>query len=134
MLTSPTSEGGRLRVQDLRTPASAGDPTGLDGSLIRIDPAHGRGRSDNPLKNSKDANERRMIGYGLRDSVRLAIRPGTSEVWVTDRGGGYWEEFMRVQTPVSAVQNFGYPCYEGGIDAERQPVSRASGRRATPRT
>ncbi len=111
-------------MQDLRTPASAGDPTGLDGSLIRIDPATGAGAPNNPLKNSKDANERRMIGYGLRDSVRLAIRPGTSEVWVTDRGGGYWEEFMRVQTPVSAVQNFGYPCYEGGIDATGNPFAR----------
>ena len=124
LLSPPTSEGGRLRVQDLRTPATPGDPTGLDGSLIRIDPATGAGAPDNPLSSSADANERRMIGYGLRDSLRLAIRPGTSEVWVTDRGGGYWEEFMRVQTPVSSVQNFGYPCYEGGIDANGNPYTR----------
>ena len=124
LLTSPTSEGGRLRVQDLRTPATATDPTGLDGSLIRIDPETGAGAPDNPLRNSTSANERRMIGYGLRDSLRLAIRPGTSEVWVTDRGGGYWEEFMRVQTPTTTVQNFGYPCYEGGIDANGNPYTR----------
>ena len=123
LLSPPTSEGGRLRVQDLRTPATAGDPTGLDGSLIRINPATGVGAPNNPLSSSADVNERRMIGYGLRDSARLAIRPGTSEVWVTDRGGGYWEEFMRVQTPVSSVQNYGYPCYEGGIDANGNPYN-----------
>ena len=31
---------------------------------------------------------------------------------------------MRVQTPVAAVQNFGYPCYEGGIDANGNPYTR----------
>ena len=36
--TPPTSEGGALRSQDLRTP---GDPTTLDGSIIRVDPATG---------------------------------------------------------------------------------------------
>ena len=124
LLTSPTSEGGRLRVQDLRTPAKPGDPTGLDGSLIRIDPATGAGAPNNPLKSSTDLNERRIIGYGLRDSVRLAVRPGTSEIWLTDRGGGYFEEFMRVQTPVASVENYGYPCYEGGVDANGNPYAR----------
>ena len=121
LLSPPTSEGGRLRVQDLRT---SGDPLGLDGSLIRIDPATGAGAPGNPLSASADANERRMLAYGLRDSVKLAIRPGTSEVWVADRGGGYWEEFNRVTAPFSAVQNFGWPCYEGGIDASGNPYNR----------
>ena len=76
-----------------------------------------------------------MLGYGLRDSVRLAIRPGTSEVWVADRGGGYWEEFNRVHArPSRAVQNFGWPCYEGGIDASGNPYNAhpARERRAEP--
>ena len=93
LLTAPTSEGGRLRVQDLRTP---GDPTGLDGSLIRIDPRTGAGVPGNPLSGSADENERRILAYGMRDPVRLAIRPGTNDVWVGDRGGGYFEEFDRV--------------------------------------
>ena len=120
LLTSPTSEGGRLRVQDLRTP---GDPTGLDGTLIRIDPRTGAGVPGNPLFNSGDANERRILAYGLRDSVRLAIRPGTNDVWVGDRGGGYWEEFDRVPD-TSSVRNFGWPCYEGGMDAKGDPYTR----------
>jgi PKD repeat protein len=120
LLTPPTSEGGRLRSQDLRTP---GDPTGLNGSLIRIDPATGAGVSGNPLFGSSSANERRILAYGLRDAVRLAIRPGTSDVWVGDRGGGYWEEFDRVPD-TSSVRNFGWPCYEGGMDANGDPYTR----------
>ena len=73
LLSPPTAEGGRLRVQDLRT---AGDPTGLDGTLIRIDPRTGVGVAGNPLFGSTSANERRILAYGLRDAVRLAIRPG----------------------------------------------------------
>ena len=120
VMTSPTSEGGRLRVQDLRT---AGDPTGLDGTLIRIDPRTGAGVPGNPLYDSPDANERRILAYGLRDSVRLAIRPGTNDVWVADRGGGYWEEFDRVPD-TSTVRNFGWPCYEGGMNAQGDPYTR----------
>ena len=37
-LTPPTAEGGALRSQDLRT---SGDPVGLDGTVIRVDPATG---------------------------------------------------------------------------------------------
>ena len=107
-------------MQDLRTP---GDPTGLDGTLIRIDPRTGAGVSGNPLFGSADANERRILAYGLRDSVRLAIRPGTNDVWVGDRGGGYWEEFNRVPD-AGSVRNFGWPCYEGGIDAQGDPYTR----------
>ena len=76
-----------------RTCATSGDPLGLDGSADPHRPGDGRGRSGQSAAGSASANERRMLAYGLRDSVRLAIRPGTNDVWVTDRGGGYWEEF-----------------------------------------
>src|SRR5215216_5853031 len=45
-LTPPTAEGGALRTQDLRT---GGDPVGLDGSILRVDPATGNALPDNPL-------------------------------------------------------------------------------------
>ena len=45
-LTPPTAEGGWLRSQDLRT---TGDPVGLGGTLIRVDPATGAGFPGNPL-------------------------------------------------------------------------------------
>ena len=69
LLTSPTSEGGRLRVQDLRTPATPGDPTGLDGSLIRIDPATGAGAPDNPLQ---EQHRRERAAHDRIRPARLA--------------------------------------------------------------
>jgi glucose/arabinose dehydrogenase/PKD repeat protein len=116
-LTPPTAEGGRLRAQDVR---SAGDPTGLNGALIRIDPDSGAAAPGNPSFSSSDPNTRRIVAYGLRNSFRMAIRPGTNEIYMGDPGGqglaGY-EEINRVPDPLSTpVRNFGWPCYEGGYD------------------
>jgi glucose/arabinose dehydrogenase len=120
-MSPPGAEGGRLRSQDLRT---AGDPLGLNGSLIRIDPATGAGAPGNPRATSADPNERRMLAYGLRNSPRLAIRPGTNDVWMGDWGGGYWEEINRIPQPSDPIRNFGWPCYEGGLHASGVPYAR----------
>ena len=111
MLSPPTAEGGALRSQDLRT---SGDPVSLDGALLRVNPATGAGLPDNPNAASTDANARRIVAYGLRNPFRLAVRPGTGEVWIGDVGWGTWEEIQRLQSPTTApVENFGWPCYEG---------------------
>jgi glucose/arabinose dehydrogenase/PKD repeat protein len=108
----PPEEGGALRSQDLRTRT---DPTGLGGTLIRIDPETGAAKPDNPLSLDPDANARRIVAYGLRNPFRFAIRPGTSDVWIGDVGGSAVEEIDRVATPAGAVaDNFGWPCREGG--------------------
>ncbi len=109
--TAPTAEGGALRSQDLRTPS---DPTTLDGAVLRVDPATGAGMPGNPLANSPNQNARRIVGYGFRNPFRIAIRPGTNEVWAGDVGWSTWEELNRLVTPAdSTVDNFGWPCYEG---------------------
>jgi glucose/arabinose dehydrogenase len=110
--TPPTAEGGALRSQDVRTTA---DPTGLNGAILRLDPATGAGLPDNPFGSSADANRRRIVAYGLRNPFRFTIRPGTSEVWLGDVGWNDWEELDRVvpQLPTDAAENFGWPCYEG---------------------
>ena len=82
-LTPPTAEGGSLRAQDLRTMS---DPVGLDGSIIRIDPATGAGAPGNPLAASTDANTRRIVAEGLRNPFRYTFRPGTNEIWIGDVG------------------------------------------------
>ena len=120
-MTPPTAEGGRLRSQDLRT---SGDPLGLGGSLIRIDPATGAGAPGNPRETSPNPNERRMLAYGFRNATRLAVRPGSNDVWIGDWGGGYWEEINRVPQPSDPIRNFGWPCYEGGLDADGIPYAR----------
>ena len=105
----PTTQGGALRSQDLRT---AGDPVTLDGTVIRVDPATGAALPDNPSA-STDANARRIIASGLRNPFRLTTRPGTDEVWVGDVGWNEWEEINRIVNPKVSVSNFGWPCFEG---------------------
>jgi glucose/arabinose dehydrogenase/PKD repeat protein len=119
-MSPPTAEGGRLRSQDIR---SSGDPLGLSGALIRIDPATGAGVPGNPLFSSSNAQERKFIGYGLRNPFRLAVRPGIGDIWVADVGHGTWEEINRVAAPFGGNANMGWPCYEGGLDASGQPTS-----------
>ena len=99
MLSPPTAEGGALRSQDLRT---SGDPTSLDGALLRVNPATGAGLPDNPNAASTDANARRIVAYGLRNPFRLGVRPGTGEVWIGDVGWNTWEEIQRIQQPTAA--------------------------------
>jgi glucose/arabinose dehydrogenase len=109
-MTPPTTEGGALRSQDVRT---TGDPTGLDGALLRLDPNTGAAAAGNPLVGSPDLNARRIVAHGLRNPFRFTIRPGTNEVWIGDVGWGTWEEIDRVISPTSGLRNFGWPCYEG---------------------
>ena len=106
----PTAEGGALRSQDLRT---TGDPTTLDGSILRLDPNTGAAMPGNPLIGSSDANARRIIAHGLRNPFRFTFRPGTSEVWLGDVGWETSEEVNRIANPTGGVLNFGWPCIEG---------------------
>ena len=110
-LSPPTAEGGALRSQDLRTTA---DPVSLDGAILRVDPATGAGLPGNPLFASSDPNARRIVAHGLRNPFRLTIRPGTNEVWIGDVGWNTWEEINRIPNATDAVDNLGWPCYEGG--------------------
>ncbi|MGH3132546.1 MAG: LamG-like jellyroll fold domain-containing protein, partial [Gaiellaceae bacterium] len=115
-LTPPTAEGGWLRSLDLRT---QGDSVGLGGTLIRVDRTTGQALPDNPLASNPDPNARRIVAYGFRNPFRIAIRPGTRDVWIGDVGAGISEELDRVPDGADAtVENFGWPCYEGTI---RQP-------------
>jgi glucose/arabinose dehydrogenase len=107
----PVNEGGALRSQDVRSTA---DPTGLEGTVLRIDPATGAGAPGNPLAASSDANARRIVAYGLRNPFRFGIRPGTNDVWIGDVGWTTWEEINRLPNPTApAPTNFGWPCMEG---------------------
>jgi glucose/arabinose dehydrogenase len=120
----PPSEGGALRSQDLRTP---GDPTGLNGAIIRIDPDTGAALPTNP--GSGDANARRIVAYGFRNPFRFTFRPGTGELWVGDVGWDRWEEINRIVNPAAGVLNHGWPCREGpdrsGYDSAGLPICQA---------
>jgi glucose/arabinose dehydrogenase len=115
--TPPSAEGGALRSQDARTPfnplAANPDPTGLSGSVIRVDPETGEGWPGNPMATSVDANERRLVGYGFRNPFRFAIQPGTGELYVGNVGWNNYEEIDRFKPSSTAAYNSGWPCYEG---------------------
>lgn len=111
-----TAQGGQLRAQDVRT---TGDPTGVDGTLVRINPVTGNASAGNPLGGSPDPVTRRIVAHGFRNPFRLTVRPGTSEIWVGVVGQNTWESIDRVTVPSSAttttLPNFGWPCYEGPL-------------------
>jgi glucose/arabinose dehydrogenase/PKD repeat protein len=125
IMEPPTAEGGRLRSQDIRTPA---DDTTLDGALLRIDPDSGAGVPGNPFFSSTDADARRIVAYGLRNAFRMAIRPGSNDVYMGDPGGlgtAGFEEVDRVPDPTATpARNFGWPCYEGGLDSNDNLVNK----------
>jgi glucose/arabinose dehydrogenase len=108
--TPPTAQGGSLRSQ---SPGRAAGPGLLNGSLLRLDPTTGAAAAGNPWGANADANLKRVIAYGLRNPFRFAFRPGTSQLWIGDVGWDTWEEIDRRDSPTGAVQNFGWPCYEG---------------------
>ncbi len=121
----PTNEGGALRSQDIR---STGDATGLDGTVIRIDPDTGAAAPSNPFASSADVNNKRIIAYGLRNPFRLTFRPGTSELWIGETGWNSYEEINRIPNASDTVaENFGWPAYEGPdrnsvYDAQNLPL------------
>jgi glucose/arabinose dehydrogenase len=109
--TPPSAEGGALRAQDART---AGDPQGLSGAIVRIDPDTGLAEPGNPYIASADLNRRRVIAYGMRNPYRFTFRPGTEELWAADVGWANHEEINRISDINDATaENFGWPCYEG---------------------
>jgi glucose/arabinose dehydrogenase len=118
----PSAQGGALRAQAERLGAKEsasvnGGKTTLDGSIIRIDPDTGLGVSGNPLFNTAgaDANEKRMVAYGLRNPFRFSFKAGTNDIWLGDVGWDTWEEINTIPDPTTSgpLKDFGWPCYEG---------------------
>lgn len=115
----PPNEGGALRSQDIRT---AGDPLGLGGSVLRVDPETGA---------PAGVNGTPIIATGLRNPFRINVRPGANnEIWIGDVGWEEWEEINVIgNTTDGVLRNFGWPCYEGtgrqaGYEAANLPICR----------
>ena len=107
--TDPIDLGGAFRSLDLLTP---GDPVGLSGSVLRLDPSTGDAAPQNPLP----GEAARIIAFGLRNPFRMTFRPGTPELWIADPGFVTAEEIDRIaDVGDSVVENFGWPCVEGDV-------------------
>jgi len=118
----PANEGGALRSQDDRT---TGDPTGMNGAILRVDPATGNAEPDNPLVGNGDPTDDRIIAYGLRNPYRFVVKPGTDRIIVGEVGWNRYEEIDKIRSAGDAtVEDFGWPCYEGfGAEPEYQAAN-----------
>jgi glucose/arabinose dehydrogenase len=120
----PEFEGGSLRAQDLRTPATPVDQTDYSGSIIRVDRETGAALPNNPLSleplfgaGVEDAAAKRILAEGLRNPYRFTIQPGTGEIYLGEVGQDLWEEIDHFSPPPATgvgLINFGWPCFEGG--------------------
>lgn len=95
----------------------------LNGKILRLDRATGRGVAGNPFFGT--ANARRcgtpaglppgdgpceeIFAWGLRNPFRIAMKPGSSEFFINDVGQLTWEEVNRGQ----AGTDYGWPSREG---------------------
>ncbi len=107
----PDQDIGAFRAQSLDS---------LAGKILRIDPASGDGLATNPFftGDPKDAASK-VWAFGFRNPFRFTVRPGTAGdqvLYVGDPGTALenWEEI----NAVSAGENGGWPCFEGGIVQE----------------
>ncbi|MBD0386427.1 MAG: PQQ-dependent sugar dehydrogenase, partial [Nostoc sp. C3-bin3] len=110
-----TSYNGRdpraIRVQDVNN---------LSGKMLRIDAMTGQGLSSNPFYNGDpNSNSSKVYNLGLRNPFRFTIDKSTNTPVIGDVGFYIYEE-VNIGKPGA---NFGWPFYEGGLDANNNTVS-----------
>ncbi|MEH2322498.1 MAG: PA14 domain-containing protein [Nostoc sp.] len=100
-----------IRVQDVNN---------LSGKILRIDPITGQGLSSNPFYNGdSNSNRSKVYDLGLRNPFRFTIDKNTNTPVIGDVGFNSYEE-VNIGKPGA---NFGWPFYEGGLDANGNIVS-----------
>ncbi|MCJ8166736.1 PQQ-dependent sugar dehydrogenase [Pontibacter sp. E15-1] len=108
-IITPKNDIGAFRSQQLES---------LNGKILRIDPATGKGMPNNPFYSSAnpDAAKSKVWALGVRNPFRFTLRPGTGNasnpgvLYLGDVGWQDWEELNVVK---GGGMNFGWPIYEG---------------------
>ncbi|MHC5858172.1 PA14 domain-containing protein [Nostoc sp.] len=96
------------------------DKNNLSGKILRIDPITGQGLASNPFYNGDpNSNASKVYDLGLRNPFRFTIDKKTNTPYIGDVGFSTWEE-VNVGKPGA---DFGWPFYEGGLDANGNTVS-----------
>ncbi len=93
----------------------------LAGKVLRIDPMTGRGLPSNPYYDGNTASVRsRVWAYGIRNSFRFGIRPGTGSPNPAAGKPGHihmgevsWYTRDEFNVSRTGGENFGWPCLEG---------------------
>ncbi len=107
-LSAPTTEGGQARSQDILTRT---DPTGVHGSVLRVDPNTFAPKAENPLAGDPEPTVASMVGTGFRNPFRLARDSANGRIYVGNVGGAGSEEINLIEG--AGLFNSGWPCYEG---------------------
>jgi glucose/arabinose dehydrogenase len=88
----------------------AQDLTRLNGKVLRIDPATGKGYRNNPYyKTNLKINRSKVWNLGLRNPFRMTFRASDGKLFIGDVG---WNDFEEVNIGAKG-SNFGWPCREG---------------------
>ncbi|MBE9035495.1 PA14 domain-containing protein [aff. Roholtiella sp. LEGE 12411] len=108
-----------LRIQDIDN---------LSGKILRIDPITGEGLADNPFYNDDpNSNRSKVYNSGLRNPFRFTVDPKNNTPVIGDVGWRKWEEVNIGKKGA----NFGWPYFEGGIDANGNIVNQKQPNYAT---
>jgi len=90
-----------VRVQDIDN---------LSGKLLRVNPLTGAGLANNPFYNGDlNSNRSKVWAYGIRNSFRFTIQPGTGTPYLGEVGWNNWEEL----NAATRGANLGWPYFEG---------------------
>lgn len=133
----PWHNGGTLRfagdgylyasLGDDHVPCDSQDPTHLSGCILRLDIAPVRGATGtgppapsvlaapgNPWSGN---NAELMWAIGLREPFRFTVDEITGDLFISEVGGGAWEEINQCPTTGPGGMNFGWPEREGAYVA-----------------
>ena len=75
-----------ISTGDAASSTAPQDLTSLGGKVLRVDAQTGQGAPGNPYINSDTANSKLIYSYGHRNPQGLALRPGSSQMWVIEHG------------------------------------------------
>ncbi|MBT8486679.1 MAG: hypothetical protein HKO59_04305 [Phycisphaerales bacterium] len=107
------------------------------GKILRIDPVTAEGLPNNPYFDpaQPSAPRSRVWALGLRNPYSFAIRPGTGDVdpaagvpGVLMIGDVGWDQWERLCVSAEGGENFGWPLFEGLIDAGGYPATTTANR------
>jgi len=68
----------------------------------------------NPFANG-NSGLREIFAYGLRNPWRFSFDKNLGDLWIADVGQNDWEEINFSPYGTSAIQNYGWSCYEGEV-------------------
>ncbi len=106
-------DGTSYNRADIRA-ARVQDIDNLSGKVLHINAITGQGLSSNPFYNGDpNSNRSKVYDLGLRNPFRFTVNQDTNVPFIGDVGWYKWEEV----NVGGGGKNFGWPFYEGGVDA-----------------